>query len=183
MTGLAEAVGLQQQSLIELIAQLAATGHTVAIAESLTAGLALAVLTEVPGASAVIRGGLVVYATDLKHTLARVDSELLECVGPVDPEVAIALATGARTRCGATIGLGLTGVAGPEPQDGVPVGTVFVAMTAVDGSETVVALDQPGNRPQIRAAAVREAVSLLFAAARLSGRVSANSDDRFGREH
>ncbi len=164
MTDLATVVGVDPQVLADLITALAQAGHTVAIAESLTAGLTLAVLTEVPGASAVIRGGLVVYATALKHELAGVDAELLARVGPVDPAVAAALAVGVRECCGATIGLGLTGVAGPDAQDGKPVGMVYVALSRSDGSETVVALDHPGSRAEIRAAAVREAVKLLVAA-------------------
>lgn len=163
MTDLATVVGVDPQVLSDLIAALTQVGHTVAVAESLTAGLTLAVLTEVPGSSAVIRGGLVVYATALKHELAGVDAELLARVGPVDPAVAVALAVGVRERCGASIGMGLTGVAGPDAPDGKPVGTVYIAMVRADGSETVVALDRPGTRGEIRAAAVREAVQLLLA--------------------
>ena len=99
-----------------------------AVAESLTGGLVVGALTETPGASATVRGGLVVYATDLKATLAGVDADLLAERGAVDPDVAAALARGARERLDATIGLGVTGVAGPDPQDDQPVGTVFVAV-------------------------------------------------------
>jgi nicotinamide-nucleotide amidase len=111
-----------------LVAALAARGETVAAAESLTAGLVCATLAQVPGASAVLRGGLVVYATELKTRLAGVDPELLAEHGAVFPEVAAQLAVGARERCGATWGLGLTGVAGPAPQDGVAPGTVHVGL-------------------------------------------------------
>src|SRR5690606_17574795 len=108
-------------------------GQTVATAESLTAGLLCAVLTEVPGASAVVRGGLVVYATDLKAGLAGVDRQLLAERGAVDPEVARQLAAGARERCGADWGVGLTGVAGPDPQDGVAPGTVHTGLAGPGG--------------------------------------------------
>ena len=91
-----------------------------------------ATVVEIPGVSAVFRGGLVVYATDLKHALAGVPEQLLTERGPVDPDVARALAAGARERCGADWGLATTGVAGPEPQDGMPVGLVYVAV-AVGG--------------------------------------------------
>ena len=101
-------------------------GLTLATAESLTAGLCAAALASVPGASKVLRGGLVVYATDLKQSLADVNAGLLSQQGPVDPEVAQQLASGAVKRCGADIGIGLTGVAGPDPQDGHPVGEVYV---------------------------------------------------------
>ena len=83
-------------------------------------------LTDTPGASATFRGGLTVYATDLKASLAGVSEDLLERKGAVDPEVAIELARGVRSRLGASWGVGVTGVAGPDPQDGRSVGTVFV---------------------------------------------------------
>ncbi len=117
-----------EEQAATLIAALAARGETVAAAESLTAGLVCATLARVPGASAVLRGGLVVYATELKTALAGVDPELLAEHGAVHPEVAAQLAEGARDRCGATWGLGLTGVAGPSAQDGVEPGTVHVGL-------------------------------------------------------
>jgi PncC family amidohydrolase len=94
---------------------LVAVGATVAVAESLTGGLLTAALTEPAGASKAVRGGLVVYATDLKATLAGVPVPLLHAEGAVSPDVAGALAAGARDRLGATYGLGVTGVAGPDP--------------------------------------------------------------------
>ncbi|MGW5050057.1 CinA family protein [Actinokineospora sp. NPDC004072] len=143
-----------------LIRRLAARGETIAAAESLTAGLLTAALTGVPGSSAVVRGGLVVYATDLKASLAGVDPRLLAERGPVDSEVAAALAAGARARCGATIGLGLTGVAGPGPQDGVPAGTVYVALESPRGG-LISLLRAGGGREEVRAAAVRAALGLV----------------------
>src|SRR3954451_24885209 len=98
--------------------------ETVAAADSLTAGLFCATLASVPGASATLRGGVVVYATDLKVTLAGVPPELLAERGPVDPETAAALADGVRDRCAADWGIGLTGVAGPDPVDGPGPGRV-----------------------------------------------------------
>src|SRR5690606_39530601 len=109
----------------QILDALVARGQTLAVAESLTGGLLAATLVDVPGASRAFRGGLVVYATDLKASLAGVPSDLLAERGAVDPDVAVALAAGARQRCGADWGLGTTGVAGPDPQDGVPVGTVY----------------------------------------------------------
>jgi nicotinamide-nucleotide amidase len=111
-----------------LVSSAASAGVTVATAESLTAGEIAATIAAVPGASAVLRGGLIVYATDLKGTLAGVDDELLAAKGPVDPDVARGLAKGAASRCGADIGLGVTGVAGPDSQDGHPVGEVYIAV-------------------------------------------------------
>lgn len=145
----------------ELVARLTALGQTVATAESLTAGLLSATIAGVPGASAVLRGGLVVYATDLKATLAGVDDAQLTADGPVSESTAAALAEGARTRCGADWGIGSTGVAGPDRQDGHDVGTVFVGVSSVDGTQ-VNRLRLSGDRWTIRRDTVREAVSLLL---------------------
>jgi nicotinamide-nucleotide amidase len=126
----------------------------------LTGGLVAATIVEVPGASAVFRGGLVVYATDLKHTLAGVPEELLAERGPVDADVALALAAGARERCGAHWGLATTGVAGPDPQGGKPVGLVFVAVAGPRGA-TVRELNLAGSRADIRTGAVSAVLGLL----------------------
>ncbi|WP_033344729.1 CinA family protein [Catenuloplanes japonicus] len=139
---------------------LAGAGQTVAAAESLTGGLVSATLVDVPGASAVFRGGLVVYATELKATLAGVSAPLLAERGPVDPDVAAALAEGARARCGADWAVATTGVAGPDPQGGLPVGLVYVAVAGPGGTE-VRRLDLGGDRAAIRAATVAEVLRLL----------------------
>ncbi|MGW3468201.1 CinA family protein [Saccharopolyspora sp. NPDC000995] len=147
-------IGLSLSQVAALLAALRRRGETVATAESLTAGLVAAVLTEVPGASDVVRGGLVVYATDLKAELAGVDRDLLAAHGAVHPRVAEMLADGARQRCGADWGIGLTGVAGPDPQDGVPPGTVHLGFAGPGGARVhSVCLD--GDRYAVRAAAVR----------------------------
>jgi nicotinamide-nucleotide amidase len=140
---------------------LRARGQTVAVAESLTGGLLAATIVDVPGASNVFRGGLIVYATDLKASLAGVPPALLAAHGPVHPDVAAALAGGARERCLADWGLATTGVAGPDPQDGVPVGTVFLGLAGPHGAATVRRLDLTGNRRAIRAATVEAALTLL----------------------
>ncbi|PPK67493.1 CinA family protein [Actinokineospora auranticolor] len=145
-----------------LVAALRDRGETIAAAESLTAGLFTAVLTGVPGSSAVVRGGLVVYATDLKASLAGVDAGLLAARGAVDPEVAAQLAAGARSRCGADIGVGLTGVAGPDPQDGVPPGTAHVALDGPRGPRAVT-ITTVGDREHVRAAAVLAGLRLVAA--------------------
>ncbi|GIG02823.1 CinA family protein [Catellatospora citrea] len=144
-----------------LVGRLADRGQTVATAESLTGGLLTATLVTVPGVSRVLRGGLVVYATDLKHSLAGVDAGLLAERGPVDPDVALALARGARERCGADWGLSTTGVAGPGPQDGVPAGTVYVALAGPQGQAEVRELHIDGERQHVRDAAVATALGLL----------------------
>lgn len=149
-------------SAAELHRALLSRRETVAAAESLTAGLFCARLAEVPGASATLRGGVVVYATDLKAALAGVPADLLAAHGPVSPETAAALAEGVRQRCAATWGVGLTGVAGPDPVDGHGPGRVYLGLS--DGARTdVVRLDLPGDRAAVRAAAVEAAVDALLA--------------------
>lgn len=145
---------------------------TLAVAESLTGGLVMAALTEVPGASAVLRGGPVVYATDTKATALDVDAGLLADRGPVDPDVAEAMARSVRTRWAADLGLATTGVAGPDPQAGHPVGEVFVALADEAGS-TVLRLDlgDAGGRAAIRELTVERALSALLARWGLGGEV------------
>jgi len=135
-------------------------GATVAVAESLTGGLLGGALTSTPGSSSTFRGGLIVYATDLKETLAGVPGPLLEAEGPVSASVAAALAAGARDRIGATYGVGVTGVAGPDPQNDQPVGTVYVAVAGpVEGMVRSLRCD--GDREQVRAQSVAAALSIL----------------------
>ena len=137
-------------------------GATLAVAESLTGGLVGAILTSVPGASASFRGGLVVYATDLKATLAAVPEDLLATEGPVSRQTAEAMAAGVRTRLGADWGLALTGVAGPEPQDEQPVGTVHVALSGPHGGDPQVrSMVFAGDRAEIRDAAAAAALQLV----------------------
>ncbi|MFI6241020.1 CinA family protein [Micromonospora sp. NPDC050795] len=144
-----------------VVHRLAERHETLATVESLTGGSLAASIVNIAGVSGVYRGGLVVYATELKATLAGVPADLLFDRGPVDPDVAVALAEGGRQRCGADWGLATTGVAGPEPQDGKPVGLVYVAVAGADGSE-VRQLDLGGGRDHVRAEAVIEALRLLF---------------------
>lgn len=147
-------------SVLDVVRALEQRGETLAVAESLTGGRLAATLAEVPGVSAVFRGGLVVYATDLKASLAGVPDDLLAERGPVDPDVAAAMATGAREVCLATWGLGTTGVAGPDPQDGQPPGTVYIACAWRDGV-VVEHLALDGNRIAIQRETVNAALQLL----------------------
>jgi len=153
--------GLGPESLAAagLLDALAARGWSVAVAESLTGGLVVASLVDVPGASSVVRGGVVAYATDLKATLLGVDPVLLAARGPVDPDVAMAMAQGVRHRLGADVGLATTGVAGPDPQGGHGPGTVHVAV-ATPATTRVLSLRLAGGRGQVRAGA-RDAVLAL----------------------
>ena len=145
----------------QVITMLRTAGQTVAAAESLTGGLVAAALTSVPGASWAVRGGVVSYATDLKASLLGVPQAMLTEHGAVYPAVASAMANGVRQRLGATFGVATTGVAGPDPADGQPVGTVHIAVSAED--DTVVrtlALD--GDRDLIRSLTVERSLALLL---------------------
>lgn len=144
----------------EVLRLLDERGATLAVAESLTGGLVAAELTAVPGASRTFRGSVTAYATGLKHELLGVDAALLAARGAVDPEVALQMAEGVRARLGADWGIATTGVAGPDPQDGHPVGTVFVAAAGPDGT-VVVPLRLTGERTAIRRASVTSVLELL----------------------
>jgi nicotinamide-nucleotide amidase len=157
---LADLLGVDPDSLTNLITTLRERGETVATAESLTAGLVTAALTSVPGSSAVVRGGLVVYATALKAELAGVDPAALAEHGAVHPLIAEQLAQGARVACESSWGIGLTGVAGPDPQDGVEPGVVHLAVSGSAGT-AVHTVEIEGNRHQVRAGAVRAAFDLF----------------------
>jgi nicotinamide-nucleotide amidase len=148
-----------------LVADLTVRNQSIATAESLTAGLLAATIAGVAGASEVLRGGLITYTEHTKVLLAGVAPEILDEVGPVAAPTARALAVGARQRCEATWGVGLTGVAGPEPHGGHEVGTVFMGLAGPeDHSVTeVVELQFSGTRWDIRIAAVRESISRLRA--------------------
>lgn len=136
-------------------------GQTVAVAESFTGGLLAASLTEMAGASATFRGGLVVYATDLKESLAGVSATVLAEHGPVHEEVALALARAARRVCGADWGVGLTGVAGPEQQGGQPVGTVCIAVVGAAAPGSALRSHLAGRRREVRAGGVQAALEAL----------------------
>lgn len=160
--------GAEEETLDQVVHHLLAErSATVATAESLTGGLLGARLTDMPGSSATFRGGVVAYATDLKAGLLDVPRELLAEHGAVHPDVAAAMARGVRDRLGATYGLAVTGVAGPEPQDGHSVGTVdlSVAGPGTELSKSSIRLPTPGAgrrvRPQIREATVIYALDLL----------------------
>ena len=136
-------------------------GETLAVAESLTGGLICAALTDIPGASQVVRGGIVAYATDLKAVLLGVPRKLIDRYGAVHPDVATAMAEGVRLRLDAAFSVATTGVAGPDPQDGQPVGTVHVAVAA-ERDTVVQTVALPGDRAAVRAATVAVSLRLLL---------------------
>ncbi len=149
----------------QLIADLTERRLTVAVAESLTGGLLLAELISVPGASNVVRGGVVAYATELKHTLLGVSADLLALHGAVHPDVASQMAAGVRELIAvdgksADIGISTTGVAGPGAQDGHPPGTAYVGI-AIGSDVRVVGFELSGTRGAIRKRVVSESLSAL----------------------
>ncbi|MFD8152893.1 MULTISPECIES: CinA family protein [unclassified Streptomyces] len=153
----------------DVVRLLTVKGGTLAVAESLTGGLVAAEITSVPGASKVFRGSVTAYATDLKHRMLGVDATLLAAQGAVDPQVAAQMAAGVRAALGADWGIATTGVAGPEPQDGRPVGTVFVAVDGPFGPDSgsarggkVEGLRLNGDREEIRRESVRSVLALLL---------------------
>ncbi len=146
-----------------VLAALRQRGQTLATAESLTGGLIGQLLTEVPGASHSYLGGVITYATQLKADLAGVDPETLARYGPVAAITAEQMAAGVAQRCGAHWGLAVTGVAGPEPQDGHPVGQVFLAVAQPGSSSApqVVEMQLSGERTEIRRQTAEQALLLL----------------------
>lgn len=145
----------------DVVAELRDAGLTVAAAESLTGGLVCSTLVEVPGASDVVRGGVVAYATDLKNSLLGVDGGHLATYGAVDRGTAERMAAGVREACRSDVGVATTGVAGPDRSEGKPAGTVFVAVADADG---VVSREHAitGGRAQVRAAAADAVLDLLL---------------------
>lgn len=144
----------------ELLDVLRGRQQTLSVAESLTGGRLAAAVTAVPGASAVFLGGVVSYATDLKVRLLGVPASLVEQHGVVSAECARAMATGVRDLTGSTYALSTTGVAGPDSQEGHPVGTVFVGLAGPDGA-VAESLVLPGDRLQVVDETVRRAVATL----------------------
>lgn len=134
--------------------------QTVATAESLTGGRLGMLLTETPGSSATYVGGVVAYATSLKMSVLGVPEGLVETHGVVSAECAAAMAQGVRELSGASFAVSTTGVAGPEPQEGKPAGTVYVGVAGPDEA-TVVALELSGSRFDIRDRTCAEALSAL----------------------
>ncbi|CAO5148947.1 CinA-like protein [Frankia sp. AiPs1] len=142
---------------------LGARGATIAVAESITGGLLAGRLTDVPGSSAVFRGGVVSYATDVKASALGVDAQVLATEGAVSAATAAAMASGVRERLGADYGLSTTGVAGPGSTEGHPAGTVYLGLagpdSSVDARTHLVRL--PGDRARVRTFAVVSALDLL----------------------
>jgi PncC family amidohydrolase len=157
----------REPDAVEALTLLAAAGATLATAESLTGGRLAAVVTAVPGASASYLGGFVTYATELKESVLGVPHELVEQYGVVSAECARAMAGGCRAATGATYAVATTGVAGPDLQEGKPVGTVFVGIVGPE-VDTALTMELVGDRHQIQDRACREALSALCGILRMA---------------
>ncbi len=155
-------VSTRGESLEQVVAQLLTENRaTIAVAESCTGGLLAERLTSLPGSSAYFVGGVVCYSNEMKTSMVGVPAELIEAKGAVSAEVALALASGIRKRTGATLGLGVTGIAGPSgatPEK--PVGLVHISIADERGAvETPIQL--PGDRERIRQFSAQRALNLV----------------------
>lgn len=152
----------------QLIALLRERGLTIGVAESLTGGAVASALVSVPGASETLLGGIVAYATPVKHSLLGVNRKLLAEHGAVHPDVAAQMAQGVRLAVAvdarpADVGIATTGIAGPDAADGQPVGTVFIAVAVGDGIRTL-GFAFGGDRAAIRAQATEAALTATLEA-------------------
>jgi nicotinamide-nucleotide amidase len=144
------------------VAALLSTGRTIAVAESCTGGLLLARLTNPPGASAYVLGGVVAYSNDAKVQQVGVERETIERHGAVSAQVAQALAEGARARLGADVGVGVTGIAGPGGgSEEKPVGLVWTCVAGPEGASLTRSVRLPGGRLDVRERAVTVAMHLI----------------------
>ena len=152
------------QAAVRLVEVLRAGGLTLGCAESLTGGLLTAAVVGVPGASDVLRGGVVAYAPEVKTHVLGVDDSLIARVGTVDADVAVAMARGALHVLGCDLAVATTGVAGPGPSEGHPAGTVYVACVMRSTSE-VRGLLIDGDRAEVRESTVRTALEMAASVA------------------
>ena len=144
-----------------LIRALTEKGLTVATCESLTGGMICSTLVDVPGASKVVRGGLVTYQTEVKTRLAGVDAALIQAEGVVSAAVAKAMAQGARERLQSDIAVSATGMASPGGPDEPPAGTVFVGVASAKGVRAI-GLHLTGDRQAIRQQTVEQAIQAIM---------------------
>lgn len=149
-------------SIDERVATLLRGRHKLAVAESCTGGMLAARITDLPGSSEYLRGGVVAYENDVKIDAVGVPRELIEAHGAVSEEVAAALAGGVRERLATDVGVGVTGIAGPGGgTEDKPVGLVWIAVAGPASASTVRRLQLPGGRPEVRERAVTVAMHML----------------------
>lgn len=151
---------MQELSRLAVLA-LKEHGLTVATCESLTGGLICATLVDVPGASSVVRGGLITYQTDTKTLLADVPAALIGAKGVVSAQVAQAMAEGTRQRLGVDIAVSATGMASPGESWEPPAGTVFVGISSPKGSRAI-PLKLSGSRAEVRQQTVKAALEAII---------------------
>ena len=162
-----KAIGNRQQAIgddeiLRLVANLKESGKTIATAESCTGGLLGKAITDISGSSAVYPGGVISYCNRVKHQVLGVDQADLDTLGPVSAAVAFQMARGVRRVIGADLGVGVTGIAGPNSDEtGRPVGLVYIA--ASDGRMTLVREYRfDGDRAAVRAQAAEAAAALAL---------------------
>jgi nicotinamide-nucleotide amidase len=152
--------GVDNDTLPSVVLQaLESRGETLALMESCTGGLLASLITDTPGSSVAFRGGIVAYATDVKAQFG-VAQSILDAHGAVSTETARAMAQAARERLGASVGVGVTGVAGPDPQEGKPVGEVHIAIATSRGVRDT-SQHWRGARADIKNRAAQAALNLL----------------------
>ncbi len=151
-----------EQLAQSVITALKEKGQTVGACESLTGGLICATLVNVPGASAVVRGGFVTYQTDTKTLLADVPADLIAEKGVVSAEVAKAMAEGTRMKLGVDIAVSATGMASPGGPEEPPAGTVFVGLASENGVRAI-PLRLEGGRQEVRRKTVEQALLAVLA--------------------
>ena len=144
----------------EIVSTLTTRNETLGIAESLTGGALSSEIVSVPGASHIFKGSIVAYSIDIKIRELFVASELIAAHGVVSEEVALAMAAGIRSRMATTWGISATGVAGPGAHDGIPSGTVWLAVIGPNLQETV-KLALEGDRSAVRLGAVESALGVF----------------------
>ncbi len=155
--------GYDSDSLFQVLSrELKERRLTLAAAESLTGGLFQQEMTAIPGASVIVRGGVVCYSTDVKREVLNVKEETIKTKGVVSAECALELAENVRNLLSADIGISFTGVAGPDEQEGKPVGTVFVGISIAGQGNHVKKLHLGGTRDMIRLRTVKHGCFLLI---------------------
>jgi nicotinamide-nucleotide amidase len=156
-------ISTRGESLESVVARLLVENHaTISVAESCTGGLLAERLTNLAGSSAYFMGGVVCYSNEMKMSLVGVPRELIETNGAVSPEVALALADGIRKRTGTTVGLGVTGIAGPGGgTKEKPVGLVYIGIADARGPCEKVFRFPPSDRERIRQLATQSALDMV----------------------
>jgi nicotinamide-nucleotide amidase len=155
--------GYDHTSLVaELVKLLKEKNLTISAAESLTGGMFQQEITAIPGASAVLKGGVVCYTNEVKHNVLHVKQETIDTYGVVSEQCARELAENVASLTNADIGISFTGVAGPDESEGKPVGTVFIGMTVKGGNTTVEKLQLGGSRDANRIRTIKYGCHFLL---------------------